>query len=88
MYIVGLAHLVSLEEKAMTWEELAKFIMEMPEEESKRPAWLVCQSCDESGEFLIEFNIRKIESEDLEFFLEMENHNTKIKPKKGDWVIE
>lgn len=72
----------------MTWEELAKFIMEMPEKERKRPAWLVCESCDESGEFLIEFNIRKIKSKNVEFFLESENHKTKRKPKEGDWVIE
>ena len=65
----------------MTWEELAKFIMEMPEEERKRPAFRI-RAC-----FVEEIKYGR----NLNRLTEASNTNDPgfmTAYQKGDWVIE
>lgn len=65
----------------MTWEELAKFIMEMPEEERKRPAFRI------RAGFVVEIKYGR----NLNRLTDESNTNAPgfvTAYQKGDWVIE
>ncbi len=64
----------------MTWEELAKFIMEMPEDEAHRPAWVRLRNGVTEVHL---YNLGRASP------VSMKYERPKIKKlKKNDWVIE
>lgn len=80
----------------MTWEELAKFIMEMPDKEKKRPAFVIQDSSfpmeveTEGTAFkkdVSTFREFRRSAKDRDFWLDgLYTWDSGIK--EGDWVIE
>ena len=76
----------------MTWEELAAFIMEMPEEERKRRAIIIYEGFPKEihSELphmnICEAELKRADESDATYWSEMSEGVVAIED--GDWVIE